>query len=247
MIVAFTRLHYGADYLGSVMASALPFVDKYIILYTPTATFGRIPSIPCPESRDTLYEIARACAGDKLEWRDDLPVNAGTAIGLHSDAEITLELDADEVIHPVLFEKILNDYRDGKLDAYCYRLPFLHHWRSFRYVCQDASWPARLYLPRQYKDPETNVNTQYYANPPAHVHHFGYARNEQDMRYKWEASVHNSDFRANWWSDIWEKFPERLTDLHPVSVDFWNAELFAANGLPPVLGGHPYRDMEVIR
>jgi hypothetical protein len=241
MIVAFTRLHYGADYLGSVIASAIPFVDKFIILYTPVATFGRIPQMPCPESRAVLYDIATACAGDKLDWRDDLPISAATAIGLYPDTEIALELDADEVIHPALFECIITDYKAGTLDGYCYRLPFYHHWRSFRYVCDDSSWPARLYLPHHENRP-----AQFYADAPARVHHFGYARREHDMRYKWEASAHNPDFRANWWGDIWEKFPERLTDLHPVSVDFWNAQDFDLAGLPPVLQGHPYRDMAVI-
>ena len=241
MIVAFTRLHYGQDYLASVIRSALPFVDKYVILYSPSATFGRTPEIPCPDDRERLLEIARETAGHKLDWHDDKTPEAGNAISLYADTTLALELDADEVIHPWLMESIMENYRDGNLTNWNYRLPFWHHWRSFRYVCEDSGWPARLYLPQQPKS-----DPVFFPDPPARIHHFGYARTTADTRYKWECSMHYPELRPEWWSDIWGKFPERLTDLHPVSRDFWNARELDPTCLPDVLRDHPYSDKEVI-
>lgn len=241
MIIAFTRLHYGKDYLGYVIASALPFVDKFIILYTPIPTFGRMPPLACPDSRDELYGIAAAVAGAKLAWREGLAISADVAMRLYPDIELALELDADEVIHPALFEHILHCHQQHELNAYCYRLPFWHHWRSFRYVCEDGSWPARLYSPHL-----PRADAVYYEGAPARIHHFGYARAEQDMHYKWATSAHADEFRAAWWHDIWCKFPDRLTDLHPVSRDYWYAQPFDVADLPPILHSHPYRERMVI-
>lgn len=241
MIIAFTRLHYGKDYLASVIASAVPFVDKFVVLYTPVPTFGRAASSPCPDNRDELHDIATSAAGDKLDWRDGLPVSAAVAMGLYPDADIALELDADEVIHPLLFKHISEQFQAGQLTQYCYRLPFWHHWRSFRYACDDGSWPARLYLP---KLPKTEA--VYYEGAPARVHHFGYARSDEDTRYKWETSAHGGEIRPEWWGEIWSKFPERLTDLHPVSRDYWNAIEIDAHCLPDVLNSHIYANKAVI-
>ena len=60
--------------------------------------------------------------------------------------------------------EVLEDLRDGNLTSYNYRLPFWHHWRSFRYVCDDSGWPARLYLPRQPK-----ADPVFYPNPQARI------------------------------------------------------------------------------
>lgn len=241
MIIAFSRVHYGADYLGSVIRSVLPFVDKFVVLYTPFPSDGfRFTPHTCPDSRDELYAIAHGAADDKLDWRDNLRVSAEVAMSLYPEADLALELDADEVIHPLLFEHIL-EHRQG-LTARCYRLPFWHHWRRFGYVCEDAGWPARLYLQQNPK----NGDPVYYDNAPARVHHFGYARKTDDMRYKWETSVHLPEIRREWWSDIWDSFPMRLNDLHPVTVDMWNARPFAAANLPPVLHDHAYAEMDVI-
>jgi hypothetical protein len=242
MIIAFTRLHYGLDYLSYVMRSVLPYVDKYVILYTPVASFGRVPAIPCPDSRDDLYHMASEAAGDKLDWREGLTVSAKVAMDLYPEADIALELDADEVIHPHLFECILEQGAQGQLTQHCYRLPFWHHWRSFRYACEDGSWPARLYLPKI----EKTGDPVFLDNATGRVHHFGYARKTSDMVYKWEASAHLSDFRPEWWDRIWNKFPDRLMDLHPVSVDYWNAKQIARDILPTVMWEHTYRDMDVI-
>jgi hypothetical protein len=242
MIIAFTRLHYGKDYLASVIASAMPFVDKFVVLYTPVPTFGRNTDMPCPDSREALYNIAVSVAGNKLDWREGLPISAQVAMDLYPDADIALELDADEVIHPLLFEHILRSYQSGKLAERCYRLPFWHHWRSFKYVCEDSGWPARLYLPKNPKNGEAS----FYDDAPARVHHFGYARSSADTLYKWLTSAHGNEIRPEWWGEIWEKFPERLTDLHPVSRDYWNAQELAAHCLPDAIKYHNYAGKAVI-
>jgi hypothetical protein len=240
MIVAFSRVHYGKDYLSDVIRSALPFVDRFLVMYTPVPTFGRSTPLRCPDTRDEIHELAVSSAGDKLDWREDVPVEAGTAISIYNDADMVIEMDADEVYHQDLLAHMVESYRTGKLTEYCYRLPFLHHWRSFYYTCKDASWPARLYIPAN-----KGKDTVYYEDAPAFVHHFGYARSTSDMQYKWETSVHMPELRLDWW-DTWKAFPDRLTDLHPTIENYWCAEPLDRAALPAALINHPYGDMEVI-
>lgn len=240
-VVAFTRCHYGTDYLPWVLRSALPFVDNHLVIYTPTPTFGRFTSLPNPDSREALVDAARSVGSDKVLWAENVPVEVTTALHYFPNADIVLELDADEVIAPALFADIIARYKAGELPQRSYRLPFWHHWRSFGYACEDAGWPIRLYLPRQ-----TQVDTAFYPLSADRIHHFGYCRRESDMRYKWETSVHIGELRPEWWGDIWARFPERLTDVHPVMRDWWDAKPYDRADLPAVLRDHPYYGLEKV-
>lgn len=240
-IVAFSRVHYGSDYLWYVIQSALPFVDKFVVLYTPVPTFGNSTAMPNTDTRATLRTIAAHDAGDKLDWQEGQPQRPETVWSLYPDVDVILELDADEIIQPTLFEHIINGYQKGLLPHASYRLPFYHHWRTFGYVCEDASWPQRIYLPKH-----TDGEIVFYDNAPARIHHFGYARTTLNMRYKWELSVHRPELRSEWWAEIWSKFPDRLTDLHPVCINHWDAKPYDRFQLPSVMYDHPYFDKEII-
>lgn len=241
-IVAFTRCHYGVDYLPWVLRSTLPHVDSHLIIYTPVPTFGRYTSMPNPDTREAVYAAAQSVGSDKVLWVDGAPVEVETAFHYFPDADIVLEADADEIYQPELIEDIVRRYTDGELTAFSYRLPFLHFWRSFGYACDDAGWPVRLYLPKNRGGGETM-----YPSSEHRVLHFGYARSLRDMQYKWETSVHIGELRPEWWSEIWHRFPERLTDVHPVIRNWWDANPVDRSALPAVLADHPYRDLEVIK
>lgn len=242
MIVALTRLHYGADYLDAVIRSTEGFADLHIILYTERPNFGHLTDLPCPDSREELQQIAEIAGGDRLRWVDHPEPGVAAALARFQDVELLLELDGDEVIHQDLAADILTRYQAGDLTIPRYRLPMVHHWRSFGYTCTDGQWPVRLYVPGQPGD-----ETDWYPNNGRYIHHFGYARKLVDMRYKWAVSLHGPEMRPGWWEDIFTCFPERLEDLHPVSDNgFWKAEPFPDSGLPAVLISHPYRGLEVI-
>lgn len=243
-IAAFTPCHYGVDYLEYVLRSTQGFADQHMVLYTEHISRGYTRTdMHCPDSRHDLYRVAQK-AGRRLMWVDDCQPDINSALALRPDVDILLLLDADEVIHQDLVDDIRRRYANGELTANQYRLPFVHHWRSFRYVCRNPGWPVRLFLPK-------NMNGQidYWPEGDAqgNIHHFGYARSLTDMRYKMAVSIHHPEFRHDWWNDIFLRFPERLTDLHPVCRDgFWNAESFNLASLPQALGDHPWLNFEVI-
>lgn len=244
-IVAFTRVHYGVDYLPYVIRSTADFADQHIVLYTEETSRGyQHTSLPCPDSRHDLYRAARNAAGGRLMWADEMPATMEGVFAMRPDADIFLELDADEIPDPSLLNHIRERAEAGELQSRMYRLPFVHYWRSFAYACRDTNYPVRLFVPRNY-----NEDIEFWPDSESHgvIHHFGYARSLEDMRYKVEVSAHRPEFRREWWSEIFLKFPERLTDLHPVCVDgFWNAEPIDKRTLPLVLMSHPYLNREVI-
>lgn len=242
-IVALSRVHYGKDYLDAVIRSTEGFADKHYVIYSPVPTFGRGASRPCPDTRDELLDIAHHAAGKRLKWIEGYIPAVAVAFKDDPDIDLLLELDADEVIHQDLTRDILERFGRGELDHYRYRLPMTHHWRNFHLTCHDDNWPERLYLPNAPKD-----DTAFYARTGTYIHHFGYARSDSDMQYKWELSIHADELRPEWWSEIWGCFPERLQDVHPVNNNgFWNAVPFEDGLLPAALINHPYRYTEVIK
>lgn len=241
-IIAFTRCHYGADYLDAVIRSTEGFADKHLVLYTETPTFGRDPGMPCPDSRDTLINIAHRAGGRRLEWIEGQLVAPLTALRMYPQADLILELDADEILHPELGQDILTRWQAGELTARDWRLPMLHHWRTFKLVCRDALRPVRLRLPTL---PESDE--RYYPEQGrGYIHHMGYARRMDDMTYKLALTQHADEWREGWLRRKFLRFPQVTTDLHPVCIDMWDAEPFDLDDLPPALQDHPYRDLEVI-
>ena len=65
-VVAYTPLLYGREYLYFAIKSIIDYVDRNFVLYTPQGSHTVKTPVPCPESRDELYAIASAAAGNKL-------------------------------------------------------------------------------------------------------------------------------------------------------------------------------------
>lgn len=249
--VVVTDCHYSGTYLGPVIRSSEYFTDTdqappHLCLYTAVATFGFQPHRSNPERREDLERVAKEVGGDRLVWREDLPAEMSSCFQLYPDADLVLELDSDEVLSPGLAQHILKCYRDGLLTHDKYRIPTRHLWRSFRHICKGGDHP-RLYVRR---NPETGP-TDWHDLPdapdiPDVMYHFGYATTQAYQVYKWACSAHQKELRPEWWSEIWGKYPERLTDLHPVAVGLWNAEPFAPFDLPPCMFDHPWLMKAVI-
>jgi len=246
VIVGYTMLHYGVDYLASALASLRDYVDKRVIIYSPTPTFGSRTDLPCPDSGDALRAIAESVLGKKLVWAGNWPQNYESVKRILPETKIILEVDADEVWPVDLVARVLRLWRTDELTHDRYRMPMIHHWRSFGYVCRDQSWPIRLGLfNRKAHEP---IPWLYSGSP---IHHFGYARSLSDMRYKIDTSAHKSEWRAGWWENKFLPWtpdvgPQGMTDLHPVAVNLWNSEPYDRADLPEFMHDHPNFDKAVI-
>ena len=115
-ILAFTVLHYGAEYLRESILSVKNNVDAHLIAYTKTPSFGYSTDMVNPDSEDELKKICSEF--DHIIWTDVTGIrqenqHRQTAIDYarENNYDIILVIDSDEFdIRKVLWEgeKIVN-------------------------------------------------------------------------------------------------------------------------------------------
>lgn len=259
MIVGFTELAYGADYLEVALRSVLPYVDKYFIAYSPYPTHGGNPYV-CPDTREQLCAIAHETCFDMgvpLKWYDN-PGDWGrydqrnSVFEYTSEEDLMILTDADEVWSDGAVQSLI-DIMQKSTDRF-YRVPIRFFWRSFDHVCyyrdEDITRPLRgfdLSVPREKGNPSTFVQDMPYLNE------FGFARLPRDMAYKLPSHGHyREDQVGNWFNDVWLPWTLDKGQMHnvhpyqdgaarfPILVPFDKAEL------PEYMGEHPYWKMDMI-
>lgn len=229
-VLAYIPLHYGKEYLECAIKSVDNFVDKIIILYSATPSFGVLTDIPCPDTELDLYNIAHA-ASTKIEW-----VNVSAKFeGEHrnqifnysEEYDIILPLDADEVWDQKSLEENLI-----KVESLPYArfgvVGFITFWKSFNTVCRDQYAPVRILKPKEGGGELAIEGT---------IYHFGYAQDQAIMDYKWSIHGHQDELRAGW-KDMYLNWTDEM-DVHPVAEGIWNPEAFDKTILPDFLKEHP--------
>ena len=238
MRYAYCILHTGKPYLRAAVEAILPQVDKVYIFYAQNPSQGHSSNIPCPDTRDDLLNEVK---GLDVEWVD----GSWQYEGEHNDEILKyvqnddwiVRFDSDEIYPDGSVEYFIKNAEESNCNQY--RMPFLHFWRSFDWVCKDGQWPIRLtrkrgdglgWLPDKYR-----------------VFHMGYAIPTNYIEYKMQVSGHRNEWRPIWFSQKW--LPNAKQDIHPVSylpVPLWNAEPFLKETMPEVLKRHEYYNKVVI-
>jgi len=247
-VVAYSKLHYGTEYLASAIRSVIDRIDEYWCLYTPVGSYGYTTARPCPDSVQDLYNIAQRASGAKFNWYAGRPgewTNEGahgdTIRRLAPDADVYVTLDHDEIWADGLLAAAI-DYAVSE-NAYTVRLPMVHLWRSFwRGMAHDPAFPERV----KYVHGERSTDVTLHER--GRIFHFGYAQRAEIVEYKQWVHGHRGEWRRDDWFNT--KFaPNAQDDVHPVNLDgWWNAEPVDpfALGLPEWMREHPYAEMEMI-
>jgi hypothetical protein len=243
--IAYTALHYGADYLAWAIRSIIDYVDEYWVLFSPVGSHGHSTSAVNPDHAADLFEIAQQAAGDKLRWYSASPYQWKTEgeqreyiHTLVPDADVILVLDADEIWSDGLAEFAIDattsaGYRD-------WRLPMIHYWRSFHCaILHDPAYPVRVICPKRERGDSVYLEATQYIN------HMGYAQRSEIVKYKLETHGHKNELRRDWYETRW--LPNAQADCHPVGSEYWNPETVnPLDYMPAWMAEHPYFDMEVI-
>jgi hypothetical protein len=239
--VAYTPLHYGKEYLRWAVASVAPVVGRHIILYTPKPSYGHGTALPCPDTEEEL----RACVAefDHVEWHagewgNESAHRGAVAQFLRPSDEILLPVDADEVWDLRALQHVIEFVWNARAAREWRVHGFLHHYRSFWYVCTDAMSPTRVI------DLRVEGEVKYVTGK---VHHFGYAQSVEMVRYKWSCHGHKNELRqdCNWLEDKYINCNPRRDDVHPTCVGIWNPRYISCRW-PAILYDHPYAYEEVI-
>lgn len=243
-VAAVICLHFGADYLPYAMRSLADVVDEFFVMYSPVANHGVYnPSLTCPESRDTLLEAAFATAPDRTRWFDCSSWNSEgeqfKSAWPHTEADVIVKLDADEIWSPRLLEYAVGYGRLQEVREI--RVSLVHYWRSFhKAFTHDPAAPGRIYL-REFAGGELTFAT---TDTQHRIQHFGYALPSALMRYKWQTHGHSREFRrdCDWFQDVY--LANRQTDCHPVGSEYWMHTEDVPP--PPYLADHPYATLSLI-
>lgn len=249
-IIGVTALRYGKDYLAYAIRSIIDYIDQYHILYAIVPSHGHWSDLPCPDSKEELYAIARQAAGSKLVWHDGTWRMEGeqrnSIYEYAPDADVIISCDSDEIYSKELIGNIISYSGSVQYSApYRYlRVPFIHYWRSFnKCILHDPAYPARVIFPRI--DARYGENT-WYINSGA-VNHMGYATRPEIVAYKWTIHGHKSELRqdVNWFQDVF--MANRQYDTHPVGSQYWNPETVnPLDYMPNWMQEHPFYGKEVI-
>lgn len=246
-VIAYTALHYGAEYLAYAVRSVIDHVDEWHVLYSPVGSHGHRTELPCPDSRETLLKIAMQAGGDKLRWWDGNWTNEGdqrmTVHEVAPDADCILVLDSDEIWADSL-AKALTD--EAGID-YCNRHNFrtirprmIHYWRSFyKAILNDPAFPVRVIYPKN-----TGGDCPFAGG---RINHMGYAQSAATVYYKQYTHGHKGEWRRdiNWYEDRF--LANAQQDCHPVGSEWWNTESVHPEAfMPAFMREHPNWNKDLI-
>ena len=250
MIVANYIIHYGYDYLPYSVKSIYDHVDKIFVVYTAHPSHGQGTKQVNPETRaeviNSLYLFGDP--KNKIEVVDGTFANEGqhrSVINKHyPHSDLTLIVDADEIWHENTISKVIPWCQSQP--AHCFKMSFIHFWRSFKYVLRDPCYPDRLFKPKVAQGSIAYIPAEF-----GPVFHFGYAREERFIRYKIDIHGHKNEWRHDWFESKFRAWPtnRQIGDVHPTChQNFWGVpQPFDLNDLPSVLKTHPYYNLDVIQ
>jgi hypothetical protein len=249
--IAVYALHYGATYLAWSIRSIQDFVDEIHVLYSPTPSHGHASTAACPETEEELKREADRFRTKPIVWTKGRWGSEGAQrdsifpIAKERGATTVLVVDADELWDHETVGVALDEL-EGRPER-IFRMPFVHFWKSFKWVCQDGAWPLRAYNLANAPSPAEG----YLSRTKHPVYHFGYAIPDAIMRYKWLIHGHLAELRGGWLTSRYLPWKPGDKDVHPTCLNnYWEPkptppEMSAA--LKPLLEDHPYWGAEAIR
>jgi hypothetical protein len=244
-VIGFMPIHYGKEYLKESLTSIKDHCEKVVVAYTPNGSHGYRSNFVCPDTEQDIFNVANEVLGDKLIWDkyDNYSAENEHRRRVHNyshDYDLVLSIDADEVFEPKELNTALV-YAYVNKERYYGIKGYVNFWRSFDYACYDGFRPIRIENLRA-------ENNHQNLECPLTIYHFSTAQSEAIMRYKYNVFGHASEIRSDWLQTkhyAWT--PENnFGDLHPVSLNLWNAVKFDKNKLPEFLKQHPNFDKKLI-
>ena len=240
--LAYIPLHYGSPYLDAVIRAIDPHVEKILILYTPTPSYGQNRGMKNPDTRQQLYDIAHG-ASQKIEWVEVPPMGQENqhrkmVFNYAGGYDLIMAVDSDEIFDDV------EEMKQAAMATNCRTVNvggdrWWHFWRSFNECNRDGFYPTRFHVVNGVDD-AVIIHV-------GKIYHMGYALPEDMTQYK--ISVHgHKDILNTWIRDKWINYKRGVTKfLHPDSQTVWiETEDFDKTTLPQILKDHPYYDLDKI-
>jgi hypothetical protein len=244
-VLGFMTIHYGIEYLKESLTSIKDHVDAMVISYTHKPSHGFKTILDCPDKAEDIKKICEEVLGNKLIW-DEAEfygaenIHRSVAKKYSQGFDLILSIDADEVFEPTEIEIALK-YAYTNNERYYGIKGYLNFWRSFNWICLDGFRPIRI-------ENLNKHNSMQNLNCPLTIYHFSTAQKREVMEYKYSCFGHANEIKKDYLEKVFYKWTPQnnFGDLHPVSIDLWNAIPFDKNKLPNFMHSHPNFDKELI-
>jgi hypothetical protein len=173
--IAYCIAHYGKPYFAAAVEAMYDQVDRIVVLYASSPSQGFRPDMVNP---DTEQDLMTCCNPfwDKVTWVNGTWGNEGEHVDAYkmfsAAFDWAIRLDSDEIYPPGMVDEMIRQAEESNHKDY--RIPFVHHWRSFAHGCRDAQMPTRLTRIKG-GEGERYLDSQ---NGKWEVNHMGYAPDE---------------------------------------------------------------------
>ncbi len=202
-------------FIGPFLSHIPNWVETRLVLVSNQPWFGE------KELADDTTQIAEQHGAQVVT--DDWPTEAeqrNYGLDLLGDYDWVLVLDPDEFFDQENWEqlRILLE-RETEADAYV-----VHHqltyWKS-GYLADPPRDYLQLIAVRPYASfVENRVINLPFQVAPVYVHHFSWARTDNEVWRKISHYSHASDFDAQrWFTDVWQPWRPGIRDVHPTSPE----------------------------
>ena len=237
-VLGFMPIHYGIEYLKESLLSIRDHVDGMVVSYTHKPSHGFKTILECPDKAEDIRKICEDVLGDKLIWDEAEFYGAenqhrNVAKKYSQGFDLIISIDADEVFEPTETEIALK-YAYTHNERYYGIKGYLNFWRSFNWICLDGFRPIRI-------ENLNRHNSLQNLECPLTIYHFSTAQKREIMEYKYSCFGHANEIKNDYLENVFYKWtPENnFGDLHPVSLNLWNAIKYDKNKLPNFMHSHP--------
>jgi hypothetical protein len=237
-VLGFMPIHYGIEYLKESLLSIRDNVDGMVVSYTHKPSHGFKTILECPDKAEDIRKICEEVLGNKLIWDEAEFYGAefqhrNVAKKYSQGFDLIISIDADEVFEPTEIEIALK-YAYTHNERYYGIKGYLNFWRSFNWICLDGFRPIRI-------ENLNKHNSLQNLECPLTIYHFSTAQKREIMEYKYSCFGHANEIKKDYLENVFYKWtPENnFADLHPVSINLWNAIKYDKNKLPNFMHSHP--------
>lgn len=188
------------------------WIEHKVVLNSAKPWYGE-------ELKDNTAALAKPFADVvKNTWRSEEDQrNTGQAI--HEDKDWVIVLDPDEFLDNKGWESLREFLETTEADAVVAEGQYTY-WKNCWVADPPRDYQMLIAVRPHVKFVDKRVVGSGYTQAPVWVHHFSWARTDEEVWNKISHYAHAKDFDIkDWYEDVWKKWRPGMTDVHPTTPE----------------------------